>query len=555
MDLSAWSEISPKVEALLEEPFQSDSVPQRLREWSDLYEQIRESAALTSIEYSRDTADEERKAQYLYLINEVYPDLSVFGNRFQEKLLASGWEGESMREVIKRFRIQVEIFRPENVELEATEQTDSAKYSEIVGGTSVKFNGEEVTLPQIRKHLESQDRSVRSQAWGASMSAFLEVREELDSLYSSLFETRQTIARNAGFDNYRDYRWQELGRVDYTPENATQFQNAIREAVVPAMQRRIAKRAKMLRLESVRPWDIDVDIHGDEALRPFENGMELARGSARIFDQVDPILGERIRAMEAGQLLDLDNRKGKAPGGYCSTLPARGMPFIFMNSVGTDDNLRTMLHEAGHAFHVFETTSLPLIWERRAPMEFCEVASMSMELLASPYITSDEGGFYSSLEATRSRIHHLERMLYFLPYMAVVSAFQHWVYCNPGHGPADRDAKWFELHSDYCRDIDWSGHEDSRHSLWHQKLHIFRAPFYYIEYGIAQMGALQVWRNSMHDPKKALEQYRQALALGGTKNLAELFAAAGAELRFDTESVAELVELIENEIGSLENSL
>jgi oligoendopeptidase F len=256
-------------------------------------------------------------------------------------------------------------------------------------------------------------------------------------------------------------------------------------------------------------------------------------------------------------LLDLDTRTGKALGGYCSALPLRNRPFIFMNGVGSHDDVQTMLHEAGHAFHVFETVELPLIWQTDPPMEFCEVASMSMELLAAPYLTSQYGGFYTSPQSARARNEHLEGIIAFLPYMAVVDAFQHWVYTHPRQAAdaSQCDAVWAKLYDRFIPDVDWSGHEQSGKTGWHRKLHIFTAPFYYIEYGMAQVGALQVWRNSLQDHTAALAAYRQALAYGGTKTLPELFASAGAEFRFDTAMLTELVDLIEKTTADLEKSI
>jgi oligoendopeptidase F len=295
-----------------------------------------------------------------------------------------------------------------------------------------------------------------------------------------------------------------------------------------------------------------VDAYGGAPLAPFRTGEELAAGSERIFRRLDPELGDMVATMRAEELLDLENRKGKAPGGYCSSFPARGRPFIFMNAVGTEDNLRTMLHEAGHAFHVFDRRPLPYLWQRRSPMEFNEVASMSMELLTTPYLTQDAGGFYGPRDALRARLQHAEHVLVFLPYMATVDAFQFWLYAHPEHSRAERDSAWLDLHRRYNVAADWSGFQDSRESLWQHKLHIFQSPFYYIEYGLAQLGALQVWRNSQGDPAQALADYRRALALGGTVPLPELYAAAGARLVFDTAGVAELVALVEAEVARLD---
>jgi oligoendopeptidase F len=555
IDLGKIDQILPRYEELLARALPVEAVPAWLADWSKLQSQVGEAASLVSIEHSRDTQDPDRKAAYMHMVKEVQPKLRPLEQKLKQRLLASGYAGDEMAMTLRDFRSETELFRAENVPLMAEEQAVASRYDDIAGTLTAEFEGKTYTLAQLQPFRAATDRKRREAAWKASMDAYLAVRPELDALYAELMGIREKIASNAGFDNYLEFRWKQLGRFDYSPDDAERFHEAIFEAVVPALQRRTAARAARLGLERLRPWDIEVDPLSDQPLTPFTTGEELAEGSARIFDQVGPILGERVREMQSAGLLDLDNRKGKAPGGYCATLPARGLPFIFMNSVGTDDNLRTMLHEAGHAFHVFETKHLPLVFQRHAPMEFCEVASMSMELLASPFIGKDSGGFYEAAEAQRSRIQHLERMLFFLPYMATVSAFQHWAYRNPGQNAAAWDAQWLKLHERFNVGVDWSGHEQSRMSLWHQKLHIFRAPFYYIEYGIAQMGALQVWRNSKADPQAALEQYSQALALGRTRSLPDLFEAAGARLAFDTESVAELVYLIENEIGQLEAAL
>jgi oligoendopeptidase F len=460
-----------------------------------------------------------------------------------------------MATTLQQFRTDVELFREENVPLLAEEQATASRYGETIGSLTVDFDGQERTLAQLAPYRAEPNRALREAAWHAGHDAMLSVRSPLDDLFDELLALRRRIAANAGYDNYRDYKWRQLGRFDYTPDDAVRFQAAIRDAVVPALERQHERRAAALGLPALRPWDLDVDVHGDRPLRPFDTGDELSEGSIRIFDNVDRELGGMLRVMRDEGLLDLDNRKGKAPGGYCATLSARHRPFIFMNAVGTEDNVRTMLHEAGHAFHVFDRRPLPLIWQRRSPMEFSEVASMSMELLTSPYLARERGGFYEPEDAVRARIQHLERIIAFLPYMATVDAFQHWLYANPEHSRDERDEAWLGLHEAYNVGVDWSGFEEGRESLWHHKLHIFQVPFYYIEYGIAQLGALQVWRNSLTDPADALRRYRAALALGGTRPLPELFETAGARLAFDTETVAELVELVEGTIRSLETEL
>lgn len=555
LDLSDWEHLASQYEALQTRPLHDADMPAWLGDWSRLSERIWEAAALTSIRYSQDTEDPTRKAAYLHYVKEILPHIRVAEQALKERWLATGWAAPELDTALRQFRTDAALFRPENVPLQAEEQAEAAKYGETVGGLTVEFEGQARTLAQLAPFRAAADRAQREGAWRAGMTAMLGLRAELDDQFDRLLAHRTRIAANAGFDNYRDYRWQQLGRFDYSPADSLQLQEAVLSEAVPALARLAERRRQALGLDQLRPWDLEVDLFGGAPLQPFETGAELAAGSQRIFERLDSELGERLGILAREGLLDLENRKGKAPGGYCSTLPQRGMPFIFMNAVGTEDNVRTMLHEAGHAFHAFDTRPLPYLWQRRAPMEFNEVASMSMELLTSPYLTRDQGGFYELRDAARARHQHLERILVFLPYMATVDAFQHWLYANPGHSRTERDGAWLDLHRRFNVAADWSGFDESRRSLWQHKQHIFQAPFYYIEYGIAQLGALQVWRNSLADAPTALADYRRALALGGTVPLTGLFEAAGARLVFDAAGVGELVRLVEDALVAEEARL
>jgi oligoendopeptidase F len=385
------------------------------------------------------------------------------------------------------------------------------------------------------------------------MSLWAGERETLNELYRRMLVLRVQIARNAGEPDYRAYSFREKNRFAYTPEDTLRFHEAIERVVVPAAGRVYARKQAALGVASLRPWDLDVDTAGDEPLKPYTGQDELIRHSLDIFQQVDPGLARYLAMMAEASLLDLDTRKNKALGGYCAALSLRKQPFIFMNGVGTHDDVQTMLHEAGHAFHSFESFNLPFEWQRFVPMEFCEVASMGMELLAAPYLTADRGGFYTQAEAARARIEHLEGILTFWPYMAVVDAFQHWVYTHPdlAQDAAACDATWDDLWARFMPGVDWSGYEAARMTGWHRKLHIFQVPFYYVEYGMAQVGAVQVWRNALRDQAGAVRAYRKALALGGTRSLPDLYAAAGAEFRFDEAMLTDLVGLIETTLDDL----
>jgi oligoendopeptidase F len=358
-------------------------------------------------------------------------------------------------------------------------------------------------------------------------------------------EVRGRLAKNAGLTDYRTYRWTQLLRFDYAPEQCAQFHRSIKEVAVPATRYLHEKRRQELGLSSLRPWDLYINLDGRKPLHPFDWVSELEEGVARIFRQLDPELGRYFEIMRQEGLLDLDNRKGKAPGGYCTDYPVSGRPFIFMNAVGIQEDVQTLIHEGGHAFHVFESNDLPYFQQKRVGLEFMEVASTAMELLAAPYLTKDQGGFYSQAEAARARIEFLDTAICFWPYMAVVDAFQHWVYENhqAASDPANCDARWAALWGQFMADEEWGGLEEELVTGWQRKLHIIQDPFYYIEYGLAQLGAFQIWRNSLDDQRATIAAYRKALSMGGTVSLPQLYALAGAKFAFDAKTLQEAVDL------------
>lgn len=560
-----WETFAPFFAELQERPLQPENLRQWLTDWSDLTRLLNEASAMIYIEKSLDTADEEKEQAFLDLINEVYPPAQVAAQALKERLLAFDPNCDALHDmmlVLRNMQNEADLFRQENIPLFTQTSKLENEYDKITGGLTAPWDGEEKNLSQLAFFLNDKDRKVRQHAWQTMADLWLSQREALNGVYGELLGLRQQVAQNVSLPDYRAYAFREMGRFDYTPEDCLTFHEAIETAVVPALRRILKRKQQRLGYDQLRPWDwipengalVD-DLVGDP-LRPYEGQGSLIQHTLNIFSQLDPQLSHYFAMMADDDLLDLDTRTGKALGGYCSELPLRKRPFIFMNGVGSHDDVQTMLHEAGHAFHVFETANLPLIWQTDPPMEFCEVASMSMELLAAPYLTQQHGGFYTSPQAARARIEHFEGIIAFLPYMAVVDAFQHWVYTHPKDAADTNrcDAVWEQLWRRFIPDIDWAGHEESRKTGWHRKPHIFTAPFYYIEYGMAQIGALQVWRNSLKDRSKALIAYRQALSLGGTKTLPDLFVSAGAEFRFDTALLIELVALIEETLAELEKN-
>jgi oligoendopeptidase F len=444
-------------------------------------------------------------------------------------------------------KVHVELFRPENVPLETEDAKLSQQYQKLSGSLTVQFRGEEKTLVQMGRYLEETDRGLRQEAWESVANRRLEEREKFEGLFDQLVEVRQKIARNAGFENYRDYAFRKMGRFDYTPDDCAAFHDAVEMELMPAVRELHARRREQLQVPQLRPWDLSVDPLNRPPLRPFERVEEMVSRTQEIFGELDPELAQGFEQMENLRLLDLANRKGKAPGGYQSTLAEARLPFIFMNAVGLQRDVETILHEAGHAFHALATREEDLYSYRNAPIEFCEVASMSMELLGNEFLEK----FYSPPDANRARRTHLEGVLNVFPWIATVDAFQHWIYTHPSHTRAERTTSWKDLMKRFGGDVDWAGYERVLENLWHRQLHIFIHAFYYIEYGIAQLGALQVWANSKRDKASALTDYKSALELGGSRPLPELFAAAGCRFEFTSKTMAPLVQLVRAELANL----
>jgi oligoendopeptidase F len=409
---------------------------------------------------------------------------------------------------------------------------------------TVEFEGKERTLPEMGKFLREPERPLRERAWRATADRRLQDRERLDGIFDKMTPLRVEIAGNAGFERYTEYKFRDYHRFDYTPEDCRRYHETVGRLVVPLWRKVLERRRRAMRPDALRPWDTSVDPQGLPPLKPFEKPEELIDGVRKIFHRLDAQLGAQFDEMDRLGLLDLASRKGKAPGGYQSTLDEVRKPFIFMNAVGLDRDVTTLLHEGGHAFHSLAAAGDPLVNYRHAPMEFCEVASMGMELLASDHLDV----FYNPEDLKRSRREHLEGIAFILPWVATIDAFQQWLYAHPGHTRDERRDAWVETLGHFDGGIvDWTGLDDERGWLWHRQLHIFEVPFYYIEYGIAQLGALQLWTKARNDPAEALAGYKRALALGGSRPLPELFEAAGLTFDFSEKTIAPLVKAVEEE--------
>ena len=551
-----WTDIAVYYNDLAARNLTAANVNEWLEDWTALDERLSEMYARLSLATTQNTVDHAVEKAYTDFLDNIYPPSEAADQKLKEKLLDSGLTPTGFEMPLKRMRAEADLFREQNLPLISQEQKLGLEYQKIIGAQTIEWDGKEVTIAQLRPVYQNPDRATRERAWRSATRRQLQDREKINALWQEFLVLRRKIAANADKPDFRAFKWQQMHRFDYTPDDCRKFHDAIEQAVVPAAQRIYARRQKKLGLSELRPWDLEVDVAGRTPLKPVQTVDELKSLGVSIFKRVDAKLGEYFETMVRESLLDLDNRKNKAPGAYCTSFPMTRRPFIFENAVGMHDDLQTLLHESGHAFHDFESMQLPYSRQRSVTMEFAEVASMGMELLASPYLAKAQGGTYIDADSARARIEHLEKNILFWPYMAVVDAFQHWAYANPdaAMNSADCDAEWTRQWNRFMRGVDYSGLEQEKMTGWHRKLHIFQVPFYYIEYGMAQLGAVQVWANALRDQADAVANYRRALALGGTVPLPQLFQTAGAKFSFDSATLGQSVSLMERVIGELETN-
>jgi oligoendopeptidase F len=554
---ATWEDIAPlfaALEAVELDPDDKVCIETWLDEWNALEIAVKEAAIAAEIAFSTDVNDPVREEANLRFRSGIVPKADERRVILARKLLKSGYTRPDLEVPLRTIRADEERFREENVPLQQELQALNARYDKIVGGMTVEWRGEEIPVAKLGPFLLDPDRKTREAAWRLQFKPYIDRKQELDSLFDEQIRLRQQIAHNAGFANYRDYAFHERYRFDYSPEDCFTFHDSVSKTFVPAAVRRLEKRREVMNLDTVRPWDTATDPHGRPALKPYDSVDELNDRVEAIFRQIDPVFGDYYRTMRKEELLDLESRKGKRPGGFCTTLPWRKQPFIFMNAAGTALDVQILVHEAGHAFHGFEASAnLPLEMQNLFGEEIAEVASMSMELLVTPYLHRDAGGFFNDDGYQQGVSELLSGIIERFSWVSIVDAFQHWLYTDPdGLDREARDAKWLAIWNRFQPGIDWSGLEAERAARWHKQLHIFLYPFYYIEYALAQLGALQVWRNARRDQAKATADYRAALALGGTRPLPELYARAGARLIFDAGGMQELVDLVEVETARIE---
>jgi oligoendopeptidase F len=556
-----WDQIAPHANGLLRRRLTLSSIDEWLADWSALARLIAESFNRLYIRTTTHTNDRANHARFRKYSEEVMPKAREFEQRMKTRLLESGLRPKGMAVPLRRMRSDSAIYRPENLPLRTKCEALEAEYNELTGSRTFDWDGEKVDQAQVFGKLGDLDRGVRERAWRAIAACLESQRTETDRIWVQLLDLRQQMARNAGFKDYRSFHWRELARFDYTPQDCRVFHDGIAWVVIPAVQRLAEKRKRGLSLDTLRIWDdfwhLRPDPLGRLPLKPFKSAAELTTIAERVFTGVDPELAAYYRILRDEGLLDLEARAHKAPVGYMCELPASKRAFIFTVAVGLHLDVDTHLHESGHAFHVFESAGWPCHYQSMQdynPVEFVELGSMAMELLGSPYLGMDRGGFYTESQLAQARLEHLEQLLEFWPYMAVVDAFQHWVYENPdaAHDTRQCDEVWASLQRVFRPHIDWTGLEDTLRVSWRLQDHIMTVPFYYVEYGMAQLGAVGVWANALKDQAGAVKAYRKALSLGNTTSLPDLYKAAGVKFAFGATDLRRAVELIESAIAEIE---
>ena len=552
--LTNWATLEPYfIQLQNREINSSEDLEQWLKDMSEMEAFISEDACWRQVRMTCDTENKTLEEAFNFFFMEIQPKIQPYADILNKKLVDSPFTKDLDQEkyftYLRSVKKSIDLFREANIPLQAEAAVLQQQYGSIAGKMMIEQDGQEYTLQQAGKFLESEDRNIRETVYKKISERRLVDKEPLNELFSKLVALRHQVALNAGFSNYRDYKFAEMGRFDYTPASCFQFHEAVKKEVLPLVNQIYQEQQQRLGLDNMRPWDTEAEPAGIEPLRPFTDGRDLLDKSIKCLDALNPFFGDCLRKMDELNHLDLDSRKGKAPGGYNMPLAESGAPFIFMNAASQMSDLTTMVHEGGHAIHSFLAHGLELTGFKEYPTEMAEVASMSMELFTMDHW---DVFFDNEEEMKRAKRHQLERVITIFPWIATIDKFQHWVYENPTHTIEERKENWLRVLNEFATSaIDYSGLEAFRSYNWQRQLHLFEVPFYYIEYGIAQLGAIGMWKQYRNNPEKALENYMKGLSLGGTKTLPELYAAAGIDFDFSPEKISELMIFVKNELEKL----
>ena len=552
--LTDWASLEPYFKELSDRPIEDAlGLEKWLKDLSELEAFISEDACWRQIKMTCDTTDKSLEEAFNFFCMEIQPKMQPYADALNKKLMACPFtqslDKDTYFTYLRAVQKSIDLFRTENIAIQAELSVMQQQYGAIAGKMTITHEGQEYTLQQAAQFLESEDRNIRESVYRKIQERRLEDKIAMHDLFSSLIQKRHQVAVNAGFENYRDYKFVELGRFDYTKEDCYQFHEAVKLHVLPLIDKIYTRKKQKLGLEVLKPWDTEAEPAGTKPLRPFTDGKDLYEKSVACFEQLHPFFADCLKKMYALKHFDLESRKGKAPGGYNCPLAESGAPFIFMNAAGQMSDVTTMVHEGGHAIHSFLSHHLSLSAFKEYPMEIAEVASMSMELFSMDHWQSF---FDNEADLNRAKEHQLERTITIFPWIAIIDKFQHWVYEHPAHTIEERTQTWTSILNEFSTgSIDYTGLDEFRAIGWQRQLHLFEVPFYYIEYGIAQLGAIGMWMQYQQNPNAALENYMNALALGGTKTLPELYQTAGIEFNFSPNYVKNLMDFTNAQLEKL----
>lgn len=551
---STWESLLPIYEELIQRPIQNAIELERwILDCNELDAAVNEEFGWRYIKLTTDTTDAANIKAYEYFIRSIVPNVTNYAFQLNKKLInapcLSKLDKQKYFIYVRSLRSAVHLYREENVTLLSEERIQSKKYSELFASMSVEIEGASMTIQQVNALLEEPDRRVRENAYYSAKKRMLEDGDTIESLFDNLVKLRHTIANNAGYENYRDYKFQQLGRFDYSIEDCLAFHDSIKHEIIPIINEIHQHKKEKLGVDTLRPWDLNVDVSHRSALRPFEDVDDLIEKSIKALSRIDPYFGNCISVMRSSGRLDVETRKGKRPGGYNMPLPASGIPFIFMNATNTVGDMNTFMHESGHAVHSFLTIDYKLSTAKRPPSEIAELAAMTMELLTMEHW---DIFFSNPNDLRRAKIWLLENILQLLPWITTIDKFQHWLYTNPEHTQQERTQFWESLLTDFNSNVlDRSGLEQFSPCFWYKQLHLFEVPFYYIEYGMAQLGAIAIWKKYKEEGQPAVDAYIEALKLGYVKTINEVYETAGIAFDFSRSYVKELANFIKSELNSL----
>lgn len=552
--VTTWSELLPYFDQLKQQSINDkETLEQWLKNISELEAVVSEDACWRQIHMTCDTTNETYEKAFTYFCMEIEPNMKPYFFELNKKLLASPFlkelDASAYFPYLRSVKNATKLYREENVAIQAELSVQAQQFGVINGKMTIMVQDKEYTLQQAARFLQDPNRTLREDVFRKIATRRLQDKDKLNELFNKLLEGRHKVAVNAGFDNYRDYKFRELGRFDYTPDDCFAFHEAVKQHILPLQKMLSLHRKKRLGLDKMKPWDTDAEPAGIKPLHPFETGKELTENTINVFGKLRPFFSECINTMVGMERLDLESRIGKAPGGYNCPLAETGVPFIFMNAAGTVGDVITMMHEGGHAIHSFLSHPLALSSFKEYPMEIAELASMSMELFSMEHWAVF---FADDTELKRAQLEEMERVISVLPWIATIDKFQHWLYTNPGHSNDQRTETWMNILNEFTTGVvDWTGFEEYRANFWQKQLHLFEVPFYYIEYGIAQLGAIAMWRQYRNNKEQALDNYMAALSLGYTKTLKELYATAGIKFDFSPAYISELGSFVQERLGEM----